>query len=518
MAEDHENGADDLKIVNRNREYYVSKKLICSSVPYFEKMFCCDLLESKENKVEMDFDERVFDAILDWIHSGSFFIKMNYVIRFYDATDYLMINESLLKPFLSYFYENFTIKHLPVILPQVTKVSKLLSSGTLDSIICRRFLLIANTDIFLNYPLETVETILRLDLMVYSEYQIFESILQWVYEDDSREKWFPQLLSCVRWSFMDPVAISKIKNNELIKTLSNFDTFIETNRDCGFNRSNQSFFVSIHRVGNTLLRLKVLDNELFCFSVGEFTQDDSMSLEFVHGENTSDILFDSGTKGIRIDWVKKTYRWINFKAANKTYHSKLRNFIVEVWFKRNSCYLEDKDAKLSFPLYSEDYLLLESNGKFIVIGKTKGTKKWFGMFPVTHPSWFNYEDHAHSFKATVLDDVVYILTKDLEFIQFNYETRSFYKSEPFKGKKWNFNNLILTSHQTKDNKVILVNKSSGKVRYFCINQKKWIGKYRILNVNFCSNNSHVYVDMLIAFTSTFLPIKDIKPLYRQCFY
>ncbi|XP_015783776.1 uncharacterized protein LOC107361458 [Tetranychus urticae] len=519
MAEERENCDDELKIVNRNREYYVSKKLICSSVPYFEKMFCCDLLESKENKVEMDFDERAFDAVLDWVHSGSFFTQMDYVISFYEVTDYLMINDGLLEPCLSYFNENFTIEHLPSVLKQVSKVSKLTSSGSINNIICRYFLMIVNTNVYLNYPVETVEAILKLDLMVYSEYQIFESIMKWVNQKaDARKNSLPQLLKCVRWPFSDPVAISKMKNNELIKTLSNFDTFIESDGECGFNRTKQSFFVSIQQIDSKMSRLKVFDNELFCFSIGDFTQDDSMSLEFVHGEHISDILFDSETKGIRIDWVKKTYRLLDFKVAGNNYLIKLRKFIVDVWISATCCYLEDKNAKLSFPLSAEETLILESNGKFILIGKTGDEKKWFGLFPVRHEGWFNYSDYEYSFKATVLDKVVYILTEDLEFIQFNYETKSFDKSKPFKDEKWDLNDLILTSHQTNDDKVILVNKSSGKLHYFCIKQKKWIEKYRIMNVNFCSNSSNVYVDKLIAFTSTFLPIKNIKPLYRQSFY
>ncbi|XP_025016393.1 uncharacterized protein LOC107361457 [Tetranychus urticae] len=522
MAEERENCDDELKIVNRNREYYVSKKLICSSVPYFEKMFCCDLLESKENKVELDFDERAFDAVLDWVHSGSFCIQMNYVISFYEAADYLMINDGLLEPCLSYFNENFTIEHLPSVLKQVSKVSKLTSSGSINNIICRYFLMIVNTNVYLNYPVETVEAILKLDLMVHSEYQIFESIMKWVNKRANyRKGLLRRLLNCVRWSFMDPVDISKIKNDELIKTLTqmDLDAFIPSNTEYGFNRCKQSFFVSIHQMDYKTLRIKVLDNKLFCFSIGHFIQENTMSLEFVHEEHTSDILFDSGTKGIRIDWDKKIFRWLDFKVAGKTYYSQLRKFIVEFWIEESSCYLEDKDAELPDDITSEERLFLESDGKFIVIGEPLVKQKWFGIFPALHESWFNnYEDHSHSFKATVLDKVVYILTEDLEFIQFNYETKSFDKSKPFKDEKWDLNDLILTSHQTNDDKVILVNKSSGKLHYFCIKQKKWIEKYRIMNVNFCSNSSNVYVDKLITFTSTFLPIKNIKPLYRQSFY
>ncbi|XP_015783790.1 uncharacterized protein LOC107361470 [Tetranychus urticae] len=517
MEKVEEKCADELKIVNRRREYTVSKKLICSTVPYFEKMFCCDLLESKENKVELDFDEHVFDSILDWIHSEAFTIKVDYVISFYDAADYLMINDRLFEPCLSYFHENFTIRHLPSVLLQVTKVSKLLNSGSIESFICHHFLKIANTDAYLDYPVESVEAILTLDLMVYSEYQIFESIIKWINgKVDSRKKYILKLMDCVRWFNMDRDDRKKMLDNELIKTRSNFDLYSLAKDSDRFNRSKQSFFISIHQKADATLALKAFDNEMFCFTIGDFSQDDSMSLEFVHGEHTSDILFDSGAKGIRIDWVKKTFRWLDFKVAGNTYYSKLAKFIVKFPCSPSDidCYLEDKDAKFSIPIAPHERLLLESNGKFILIGKTRDEKKWFGIFPVKCSSWFNnYSDHEHSFKATVLDDVVYILTKDLEFIQFNYKTRSFDKSKPFKDEKLDFNDSILTSHQTGDSKIFLVNKSSGKIHTFCNEQKEWSESYRFMNVNLSSNSSNI--SKLITFTSAFLPIKNITPLYKQ---
>ncbi|XP_015783190.2 kelch-like protein 6 [Tetranychus urticae] len=515
MDQEDENCDTKLQIVNRKRKYNVSKKFICSSVPYFEKMFSCDSSDSKKKKFEMDFDEHAFDALLDWIHSGFFFIQMNYVIDFYEAADYLMIKDSLLKLCLSYFHDNLTIEHLPAVLKQVTKLSKLINSGSIENLICRHFLMITNTGIYLDYPVEIIEAILKLDLMVYSEYQVFESIMKWVnYGVDARKALLPQLLNCVRWSYMDPNDIFKIKDDAFIKTLQNLD-FVKSS-SVEFKRTNQNFFISIHQADTPKLRIRAFDNEFFCFTIGNFSQDDSMSLEFVHGEHISDILFDSGTKGIRIDWLKQTFRWLDFKVAGKTYYSKLMKFFVEFRVDDTDCYLEDKEAKLPDSITAEESLILESNGKFIVVGKTKDEKKWFGLFPVKRPNWFNnFEDHEHSFQATVLDDVVYILTKNLEFIQFNIKTRSFDKSEPFKEHEFNFDDLILTSQQTKDDKVILVNKSTGKVYSFCINQKEWIEKCCIMNGNFCFDSSCASVDKLISFTSAFLPIKNIYPLYEH---
>ncbi|XP_025016366.1 kelch-like protein 6 isoform X2 [Tetranychus urticae] len=328
MDEVHQNCDDELIIMNRRCEYCVSKKFICSVVPYFKKLFSSDKLTSKENKVTLDFDERAFDALLDWIHTGLFIIQMDYVISFYEAADYLKIDDRLWDPCINYFHDNFTIEHLPVVLHQVTPKSLLINSGAVNSFICRHFLKIANTNIFLDYPVATIEHILKLDLMIYSEYQIFESIMKWVNKNVySRKGLLSRLLRFVRWSFMDSVGSSKIKDNELIKTIKNFDSIISSNGDCGFNRCKQNYFVAIQELIDAKLRISIFDKDLFCLPIGDFSEDRTMSLEFVHEENISDILFDAGRRCIRIDWIKKTYTWIEVDA-NGLYYSETHKLVV----------------------------------------------------------------------------------------------------------------------------------------------------------------------------------------------
>ncbi|XP_015783788.1 uncharacterized protein LOC107361466 isoform X2 [Tetranychus urticae] len=510
---------EELKIVVRKNVYYVSKKFICSVVPYFEKIFCDDLLKPKENKVELDFDEHNFDSVLNWIHCGSFLIQLEDVIDIFEVADHLMISDRLFKPCLKYFQDNFNIEHIPLFLSKVTKTTKLINLQVIDNFICRHFLLIANTNIFLQYPVETVEHILKLDLMIYSEYQVFEAIIRWVNKrTGSRKRLLPRLLNCVRWSFMDPVDVTKIKNAKLIKGLSNLDSIISPDCEYGFNRSKQNFFISIDRIDDSNLTINVFDTELFRLPIGAFTQDDSISLGFIPRENISDIVFDSGRKGIRIDWSKKTFRWLDMEGDNENRYNQLTNIIVKFLTQSGSlaCYLEEKDTKPN--LYSTHGVFLESVNKYIAIGKTEDEKKWCGHFPVVPPDWCYFDKKPdQSFHATILDKVVYILTEELEFIQFNHETRSFNKSYPFKGQKWSFNDLILTSQQSKDDKVILVNKSSGKIHVYLINQEKWIEKYRIMNVNFYSDSSNAPANQLIAFASTFLQTKYIKPLYKRKF-
>ncbi|XP_015783192.1 uncharacterized protein LOC107360989 [Tetranychus urticae] len=508
-----QNYEEELIIVNRKCEYYVSKKFICSVVPYFKKLFSGDELESRENKVTLDFDESAFDALLNWLHSGLFVMQMDYVINFYAAAKRLRISKRLFKPCFEYFHKNFTIKYLPLVLTQVKKSSKLINLEVIDIFICRHFLKIANTDTFLDYPVETLEHILKLDLMIYSEYQVFESIRKWVNKNtDSRKEFLSKLLRLVRWSFMDPVGLSKIKENEFIKALKKFDS--------GFNRTQQNFFVSIQELDHySKIRINIFDKDLFCLPIGDFTLDDTMPLELFHGEHISDILFDSGKLGIRIDWNQKTFIGLNIDNG-ETYYTKMHQSIVNFQDDRReySCYLDDQATELPDDTPANEYLLLEYNDGFVCIGETLDDKRFFGIFPVTDPNWFiDYPDH-YTLHATILNNTVYLLTANFLFFQWNMETRSYNEIELVKGvDKLAHNKLILTSLPTEDDKVILVDKSTGKFHVYCIHEKKWFEKYQIFNVNPDSKDSYFDFDKLVAFTSTFLPIKNIKPLFRRNF-
>ncbi|XP_015783798.1 uncharacterized protein LOC107361475 [Tetranychus urticae] len=246
-----------------------------------------------------------------------------------------------------------------------------------------------------------------------------------------------------------------------------------------------------------------------------------MSTQFVHGENISDILFDSGRKGIRVDWNKKTFKRLD-NEDHKPYYPLINKLIVDFQDDRSqhSCYLDAKATPLGKTIPSNSYLLLEYNDGFVYIGETRNAREYFGIFPATHAKWFKCyaDEYDEEFKATILDKVVYVFTSDDDFFQFNMETRSYKKIELFEeADDLSVEDIFLTSLHTEDDKIILIDRCTGKFYVYCIKQKKWFEKYNILNVNPNSNDSYEGVDKLIAFTSTFLPMKNIKPLFRRDF-
>ncbi|XP_015794420.1 uncharacterized protein LOC107370987 isoform X2 [Tetranychus urticae] len=403
---------DQLIIVNRSTEHRISKKLICK-ILYFEKMLNLDLKESKENKVVLDFDEKAFKSIFNWIKLGFIFIEMDCVINMSIMADYFGISDRLMNNFISYFHENFSIEHLPVIIPQVTSTSKLINSGALYAFICRYFLKIVNTPVWLNYPPETIGRICGLDLMIHSEYQVFDAIMRWVKaKADYRKHFLKILLSLIRWCHLEDEDLAKIKENSFFK-FSNFEIELcsrnKPNCNCGIDRTKQGCFVVIEELSDKKLQVKVLDGNFFPLVNQLIQNDPSLPLHLPHEEHVSDIFFDSGKEIIRIDWKHNKYRYMDYKS----HYQKVHNCIYKS-SRRGEYYAVTTKPELELFCRDVNFVcpqlsLLEANEKFILVLDD------FWRFRCWEtPSMANFNDSKYnvdSYLATVLDNYIYIVTE-----------------------------------------------------------------------------------------------------------
>ncbi|XP_025018562.1 kelch-like protein diablo [Tetranychus urticae] len=359
---------DQLTIVNRSTEHRISKNLI-RRIPYFEKMLSHECLESKENKVELDFDEKAFKWLLNWIEFGDILIEMDYMINLCNVADYFGIKDHLMQDCSRYFFANFSSEHLPVVIPQVTSTSKSLNSGAINSFICRHFFKIVNTTYWCEYPFETIEYICALDLMVHSEYQVFKAIQKWVkFKVSSRKYHLKGLLKFVRWCHLKDKDLSKIKENVLIKShvvAPEICSTEKTNCKCSIDRTKQGCFVTIEELVNKNLRVKVLDDLLPLINQ-VIQSDESMPLHLLHGKHVSDISFDSGRKMIRIDCKQNNYRLFDH-SASKSHCLKMIRCISEEQQSENR-FVSTK-TQLYFVDRNHTYegSLLDANEKFILV-------------------------------------------------------------------------------------------------------------------------------------------------------
>ena len=62
----------DLYVGKEKKPYYIHKKLLCDSIPYFQKMVSSGMKESRENSAKFPEDSvRSFEALRTWVYRGS---------------------------------------------------------------------------------------------------------------------------------------------------------------------------------------------------------------------------------------------------------------------------------------------------------------------------------------------------------------------------------------------------------------------------------------------------------------
>uniref|UniRef100_T1JY85 BACK domain-containing protein n=1 Tax=Tetranychus urticae TaxID=32264 RepID=T1JY85_TETUR len=515
---------DKLTVLNRSSQYRISKKLI-RKVPYFGKMLSHECLESKENKVELDFDEQALKLIFHWIEHGYIFIEMDCVINLCTIADYFGMDNHLKDQCSKHFHDNFSIEHLPVVIPQVTSTSKLIDSGKLDAFICRYFTKIVNTSVWLDYPIETIEYICALNLMIYSEVQVFDAIIRWVeFKKDPRKSYLKGLLNSIRWCHLEDKDLAQLKENKYVKS-ANFKPKLCSREasgcNCSIDRTKQNYFIAIEKLDDTDLQVKVLDKN-FMLLVNQVIQSDkSLPLHPIHDEHISDIFFDSGRKMIRIDWKQKRYRMHTSFKNFKSYYLKMNKLIFDDqkseeqyivptnWLKGNGNG-NGNGNDLVIPDHGYEGSLLEANDKFILVRNYANQFKYW-----TTPTVENMESHltlrTHTYVATILDNYIYMLTKEFEFIQFNIDRKWFdwklferIGLEKIKDKL-NFSSLLLTSSKAnEEDKVIIIDRYTKAFFCYHVKTKKWSSMGSIVD-----SGSDGQKD-LITFTSTFLSIDAIK--------
>ncbi|XP_015787185.1 uncharacterized protein LOC107364368 [Tetranychus urticae] len=506
---------DQLTIVNRSRTHHISKKLIISKIPYFETLLRNgSFMESKKNMVKLNLDEQAFQAFLTWVESDHLLIKMETLINLITIMDYFGINNYWMDRLVTYFHDKFSISDLPVVIPQVTPISKCIDSGTLNAFICRHFLKIASTTVWLNYPIETIEYICKLDLMVHSEMQVFNAIMKWAnFASNSRTEYRERLFKLVRYCNLECEDLRRIKGNyygNFSNLTSIFCMPAKCIGDCEFDRSNQYFSVLIEEMDGTDLRVKVLDRSLHSLTKQVFKLDESISLRLFPNEYVSDIVFDSGSKMIRIDWKQKKYRLIGFNDYKNYYYE-----IAKCIFKKQNeiCYKIDENRDYEF---FAGCSLLESNEQFVFFSKhidAKQGKRTASLRCWTTPSDATIEkslgDFSRNYLATISDEDVYILTFNLELIictiSYINDTRKF---EPRATSK--FDDLILTSMPGQD-KVMLIDKSTRIVECFNVKDKEWV-TIGLLADEINPTDDQRKSNKLLTLTSAFLQLDRIRIL------
>ncbi|XP_015794265.1 uncharacterized protein LOC107370825 [Tetranychus urticae] len=485
-----------LTIVNRSVEHRIGKRLI-REIPYFEKIHH-DLKGSKENKIELDFDEQTLVSFLNWIELGYIFMEMKNIMHMCNIADYFVL-KSVINNIEIYFHNNFKIEHLPIVLPQVTTTSKLINSGALNAFLCRHFSKIANTTVWLDYPVEIIKYICNLEVMVHSEIQVFEAIYRWMkHNPESRKCYLDGLLNHVRWCHLEAKDLALIEENEFFKS-SGFKPIIcpsrKLNCDCGLNRTDRNYFIMIEKLGDSVLRIKVLDNNLLPLFNRIMKPDASLPSHILPDQHISDISFHFGNQIIRVDWNRNKYKYLS--AQHDSYFQRIFKYI----FEKDGHHIEN---------YCDWNRFLEANERCILINFCSQLARYWPKHTAEDTEIFS--DKNHAILATVLNNNIYLLTKKLEFIQSDiyfqkHVTLYKYSNRPKTGSIDYSDHFILTSKQSNDDRVILIDTHTKDARCFNVSTREWSS---INHIIYPDSNEQQESCSLLTFTSAFISMDIIR--------
>ncbi|XP_053207482.1 uncharacterized protein LOC128391592 [Panonychus citri] len=326
----------EIEITNRTQSFKVPKEFLCSKIPYFEKMFSNDYSESKTLNVNLDLDEDALRNILYTVINGYTHLSFDTVLKTMSVADYLMMDNLKIQCH-NFFTQYFTIDHLPFVVDSLLENEcasshlNLISKPKIDCFIKRHFLKISNTPSFLNFPLKTIEYIYRLDVIVDSEYQKFEVIMQWIRQDlNGRKLLLSNLSQFIHWSRLSAFEMSKIKANPLVMEMSIVSKVTEfLKKDCAKTiKSNGSF--AIFELNNNV-EVLMLTKTKYWSILAKFVRCNELSTSLFINEYITDIIYDSGRKGIRLDWENKKYIHLRMFGGMGSYYGQISKYMMNYY-------------------------------------------------------------------------------------------------------------------------------------------------------------------------------------------
>ncbi|XP_053203261.1 uncharacterized protein LOC128387960 [Panonychus citri] len=343
----------NVTIVNRKKSYEISKQKL-SSIPYFVKLFAdsdCDT-----TKIELDLDENSFDNIVDFIVNNHLSISMENAFSMMEIADYLGMDD-IKQKYYACFVSNFNIKLLGEFLDfyENREYPANFTENKVKSFIGKYFVPISNTRAFLKFPVALIERILKMNLIspisnlvVSYEYQIVEAIDRWIkFDEQDRKQHLPHLMKFVNFCHLKEREITDVVFKEMKNftgILANFGFHFHTQQlkehsphacqpefcqsDCKSNRHSYKSLVSIYELGEDNIEIRRLSRSNNWTKSYQFTRDETMSTSLIEADHIVDIIYDSGRKGIRIDWNTKKFRNLKMFGGDDSYYGQVYKYFA----------------------------------------------------------------------------------------------------------------------------------------------------------------------------------------------
>ncbi|XP_053214659.1 uncharacterized protein LOC128397911 [Panonychus citri] len=482
---------DKLTIIDKknNQSFKVPKDIACSKSNYFQG--ACENTKSDDLEILLDIDAVAFQVVMDYLVRDRVSIDFHSVLPTTVAADYLQIDD-LLNKCRDFFLKNFTINQLPIVIDSlhVTVPLIFINKQKVDCFIKRHFLKIANTPSFLLFPLKTIEYILELDVIVDSEFRIFEAILRWIEHDNERKTYLSDLSKFIRWSHLSELERNMIKANSLVMEMS---AEFEVSMNAVLEKKNN------YRISSkSIVEIYEMNDKIKVFfhlnegnvPLAEFDLCNEISDNVFTNEYTTDIIFDSGRKGIRLDCENKKYKYLNMFGKMDSYYGQVANYIMDYptngkrydnsllilnasfFTKINTFNFYLKFLFIYIFTFSDVYTKHISENYFHAVTFTldDGVLSSVAYEIVKNKKVFNDQVNPSEYHVCVIQDIVYLLNKSFTMFQFNLNDKTWKEIKFIDEEGLDFKRLELLNY---NDKLCVCDKSSKKVYEYQTFGENW---------------------------------------------
>ncbi|XP_046846951.1 kelch-like protein 18 [Xenia sp. Carnegie-2017] len=194
--------------------------VLAATSPYFHAMFTGDMLESRQTEVALHGVEfHSLEQLINYCYSGKIEITIKNAQNLLATANLLQLVQ-VEEACVNFFQERLHPNNCLGILNFADAFSCISLSQAADEFTVKNFKHVVDSDEFLSLPYEQISRLLiREDLNIRSEEQIFEAVMKWVKKDEEDRKVFlPNLLKNVRLALLSPQYLcDKVCNDELIR-------------------------------------------------------------------------------------------------------------------------------------------------------------------------------------------------------------------------------------------------------------------------------------------------------------
>ncbi len=190
-----------------SREIPTHRAILAAVSSYFQAMFFHELLESRQEEVEIkDMNPDVLESLVDFAYSGEIDLSIDNVQEILAAASLLQINhvQDLCCQFLM---KQLDVTNCLGIKTFVEANGCSQVSSDIDRFACRHFEQVVTGSEFLNSSWENVASLISSpELKVTKEEDVYKAVIEWVGQaPDERKPHLPQLLTHVRLSMLSVV-------------------------------------------------------------------------------------------------------------------------------------------------------------------------------------------------------------------------------------------------------------------------------------------------------------------------